>query len=110
MSRLALLFIALLMMSGCSSAFDNSVVVQPTYGSIANNILSPACLSCHSDYGSYTFDSYASVINAVVPGFPSESPLYVAVSSGRMPKIGPKLSNQQIQAIGDWITAGALDN
>jgi hypothetical protein len=60
--------------------------------------------------GGYSFTSYANTLKAVVAGNPDSSPLYTALKTGKMPKLGAHPSTVQIQAVGDWIAAGALDN
>lgn len=39
-----------------------------------------------------------------------DSLLVQKISSGEMPKRGPKLTPAQVQIIVDWIDAGAVDN
>lgn len=77
---------------------------------IQANIFQPNCVHCH---GPVTKDAgldltdYNSLLTAVVPGQPSRSTLYNEVSTGGMPLSGPALSAGEVQAISDWITAGA---
>lgn len=80
-----------------------------TYSYINQNILQPKCVGCHGSAGGYSYGSYADTMKAVVAGDANSSPLYSATSAGRMPTSG-KLSTQEIQAIYDWIQAGALNN
>ena len=92
------------------STVDATAPASPSYSSISSVLLQPACVSCHGGAGGYSFDSYSNTLAAVSAQNPSASPLYTAVSSGRMPKGGTKLSDAQIKAISDWITAGAPNN
>lgn len=97
---------------GCGSkgaTTDQDASVAATYSSISKNILAPGCVSCHGSSGGYSFESYAQTVKAVTAGKPASSPLYTAVSAGTMPKGGTPLTTQQIQAISDWITAGAAE-
>ncbi|MBS1970712.1 MAG: c-type cytochrome [Bdellovibrionales bacterium] len=80
-----------------------------TFTYIYNNILKPKCVNCHGSAGGYSFANYTSTLKAVVAKNPAASPLYTATNSGKMPTSG-KLSAQEIKAISDWITAGALNN
>ena len=102
---------------GCGSApnsssngVDPNVTVLATYSSISTNILQVSCVHCHGSKGGLSFETHAGTLAAVTTGSPSQSRLYTAVSSGAMPKTGNLLSTAQIQAISDWITAGAADN
>jgi hypothetical protein len=109
---LSVIIVSVFLFFGCSkdSSINPSANVSPTYSSISSVILQPGCVNCHGGAGGYSFDSYANTIKAVSAGNPSGSPLYNSVSAGRMPKNGTKLSQQQISAIGDWITANAPNN
>lgn len=77
------------------------------------------CVNCHG--GEKTEEglilkSYAEVIAGswngpvVEPGNSGESLLVEMISSGKMPKKGPRLLPAQVRAIIDWIDAGAPDN
>ena len=46
----------------------------------------------------------------VIPGNAADSFLVQQLINGEMPKRGPKLTDEQIQIISDWINAGALNN
>jgi mono/diheme cytochrome c family protein len=85
--------------------------VQPIFNQI--------CVKCHGgeevreglNLTSYTEVMQGSDNGAViVPGDAANSLLAQQVESGKMPKRGPKLLPKQIQAIVDWINAGAPDN
>ena len=104
---------AIVSIVGCQNptgSFNPNATANPTYSSISSVILSPACVSCHGGSGGYSFDSYQHTMKGVTAGDPSTSVLYTSVSGGRMPKGGPTLSAEQVQAISDWITAGASNN
>jgi mono/diheme cytochrome c family protein len=82
-------------------------------------ILQGSCAGCHSAGGGSAgldLTSYNGVMAGargnpvVVPGDANNSLLVGMVSSGRMPRGGPKLANEQIQKIIDWINAGADNN
>lgn len=74
------------------------------------NILQGRCVGCHGGDGGYSFNTYTNTMKAVVAGKPKSSPLYTSVSAKRMPRGGGSLTTQEIQAIYDWITAGAKNN
>ena len=63
-----------------------------------------------------TLTAYASLMNGsergpvVVAGDAANSALANLISSGKMPKRGPKLTPEQVQLIIDWINQGALNN
>ena len=82
-------------------------------------ILERHCVQCHG--GNKTEEglvlkTYADVLagswNGVVvePGSAEGSLLLKQIVSGKMPKKGPRLLPSEIQAIRDWIDAGAPDN
>ncbi|MGK5084155.1 cytochrome c [Bdellovibrionota bacterium FG-1] len=81
------------------------VPVDPTFSSILQNTIQPKCLQCHTSLA-----TYAGTLDIVRKGNPEASQFYREVSSGSMPARSPKLSDVEIQAIHDWIQAGALEN
>ncbi len=98
------------------------VALGPTYRSIYRNILASKCNSCHTGgnipRGNLNFSSYSALMNGpgvVNPGNAAGSLLLQSVSKRPgdnqfMPQGGQRLSASEIQAITDWIAAGALDN
>jgi cytochrome c553 len=82
-----------------------------TFSYINSNILQPKCVSCHGSSGGYSFASYSSTVKAVTSGQPTLSPLYLSVApGGTMPQGASPLSSTDVQAISDWIGAGAPNN
>lgn len=84
-----------------------------TYTWIAANVLTPRCLNCHGPTrrdGGVDFRTYTSTIRTLTAGNAARSPLYTEVASGSMPEGGTRLTTVQVQAIQDWINAGALNN
>ncbi len=84
-----------------------------------------ACDDCHSDWANHgdTAALYATITSKtgdgypyIDPGNPDDSYIYLKVSSdtppkgARMPRKVTPLTTTQIDAVGGWITAGALDN
>ena len=60
--------------------------------------------------GGVDFSTYSSTLSksgVVVIGKPQTSTLYTEVASGDMPDGGPVLSTDEVNAISDWILAGA---
>ena len=55
---------------------------------------------------------YAQVANRVVAGDPASSTLYKELSAGKMPPAPkyPPLTAEELQAVSDWIAAGAQNN
>ena len=92
-----------------TSSSNNAQSIN-TFESLQADVLEPQCSSCH---GPGTLDagldvtSYTSILNVVKAGSPSQSALYTEVSSGGMPAAGQPLSAGEVQAIADWINAGA---
>jgi hypothetical protein len=67
-------------------------------------------VNCHGASGGYNFETYANTMSGgVVKGNASQSPLYTAISSGRMPK-GGSVSAANLKLIYDWIQSGAPNN
>lgn len=82
-------------------------------------ILESRCVKCHG--GKFpseglTLESYEGVMagsqneQVVLAGDANSSLLVEKIKSGEMPKRGPKLTPEQIQAIEQWIDSGALNN
>lgn len=88
------------------------IVIEPKYSSLAQQIFTPRCITCHSNRN-YRLNSHAQVLRTVTPGNAANSLLYQAVTVGRdggkMPQ-GGGLSSAQIKAIEDWINSGAPNN
>ena len=94
--------------------------VRPEYASIRQLILVPKCIGCHNE-GSESphgidLTTYENILDQtlfppiITPGEPENSSLYLTIAEGKMPKKGPKLSDQEIQAVFDWIKNGAKEN
>lgn len=82
-------------------------------------ILDEHCSTCHmGEFVSkgLNMETYESLMAGsqngavIVPGDARRSLLVKKVTSGQMPKRGPKLTPAQIQLITDWINSGALNN
>lgn len=82
-------------------------------------IFENSCIRCHGDsrtergldLGSYDALMRGSRNGAMlIPGDAQNSELALQVISGEMPRRAPKLADEQIQLIVDWINQGALDN
>lgn len=70
----------------------------------------PLCMYCHISVPGVSFGRYEDTIKQVVPGDPENSRLYVMVASRRMPKGRGGLPEEQIRAIGEWISNGAQND
>jgi mono/diheme cytochrome c family protein len=85
------------------------------YSSIAANIITPKCLSCHNGAGGsggVDLSSFTAVSREVVAGSPAASALYTSVTSANplMPEGGTALTTTQTETIATWITNGAPNN
>jgi mono/diheme cytochrome c family protein len=85
--------------------------VQPIFNQI--------CVKCHGGEEvkeGLSLKTYAEIMQGsdngavIAPGDPANSLLVDMIQKGKMPKRGPRLLPKQIQAIVDWVTAGAQDN
>ncbi len=88
---------------------DSENAVFESISSLDFNVMNTAvfaakCASCHA-----VFSSYESLMASgmVISKNPDQSPLYQKVASGQMPKGGPMLSDSEVKAIFNWISAGA---
>jgi len=84
-----------------------------TYTQVNANIISVSCANCHfgtNPTSGISLVGYSGLVAQVTPGNAAASSLYIAVSSGSMPKGGPALSAAQVQEIKSWINSGAPNN
>lgn len=65
---------------------------------VLDEVLRPKCLKCHASMG-----QESGVAWAVVPGEPLESPLYVEMENGSMPKRLPKATEEEVQLLYNYI-------
>ncbi len=90
-----------------------------SYANDVQPILQSRCGSCHM--GEFTskdlnMDTYNNLMAGsqngpvIVAGNAKDSLLVKKISSGEMPKRGPKLTPAQVQVIEVWINAGAPNN
>lgn len=74
------------------------------------------CVICHGGTAGLVLNNYENILrggmhgSAVLPGDPVNSRLIQYVSSGYMPAGGPPLTSSQIQALVNWVAAGAPNN
>lgn len=82
-------------------------------------IFQNTCVNCHGgEKTSKGLDmkTFASLMAGsqngaiLVPGDAANSKIIQSVESGKMPKRGPKLTQDQIQLLVDWINSGAQNN
>ena len=108
----SLIFLTFIVL-GSSTASAQQDLAQQTYAVLQQN-----CLTCHGPAGAFRetllLDHTALLeTGAVVPGKPTESPLYNRLLEKnplkRMPLLQPPLSDAAILAIERWIQAGAPD-
>lgn len=123
--QLLLLIVALLLVAVVAVLKIGSInaasqtKTQVSYSQDVQPILESRCGNCH--FGEFTsaelhMDTYESLLAGsengpvIVAGNAKKSLLVQKISSGEMPKRGPKLTPAQVQIIVDWINAGAQDN
>lgn len=93
-----------------------SAPAGPSFSSEVQPILQANCTRCHGGSGGLSLNSYAAVMAGgvngpvIVPGDAANSRLVQYISSGRMPRGGQHLLDQDIQTITDWVNSGAPDN
>ena len=118
-SNLCLLIMLTFLLAGCSKQVSFSKSVMP--------ILKTKCLSCHAEGGEgfeavgFSVESYEKIMKGtqngpvIEPGYSYFSTLQIVVEhradpSTSMPKDSAKLTEQEIQLIGEWIDQGAKNN
>jgi hypothetical protein len=99
----------------CLFLFASSLIAQagsPSFQNDIRPILMSHCAACHSvsvRQGGLSIEARESLLAggksgpAILPGRPSDSLLLTMVASGVMPKVGPKLTPEQIETIRRWI-------
>lgn len=68
------------------------------------------CANCHDDIDAASLDTMADMRakpKRINPGNPDKSSLYIVLVKGIMPKNAPKLPDDQIELVRQWIQAGA---
>lgn len=94
------------------------IALGPTFKSISVNILASKCVSCHgagNPSGNLDLSIYSGVLRSVNPNNADGSVLVQRVirtagSNGFMPPGNMALTPTEVQALKDWINAGALNN
>jgi mono/diheme cytochrome c family protein len=83
-----------------------------SFSSINANVIQASCVHCHPGIGPFDFSTYSSLMasGTIDPGNPQSSLFYIEVANGSMPQGGPPLSTSQVQAIFNWISAGAQND
>jgi hypothetical protein len=116
------LFCLLLILAGCNNSPNlggTSEVLaqaQATYTLLNSTVLTPKCVSCHSDpnpSGQVSFSSYASTLasaGTVVPYQPYQSQIYMMTSTGQMPQGGIPLTSAELRLVYYWLAYGAPNN
>lgn len=96
--------------------------IQASNVSFANNVLpvlQTRCLECHggrqtkegfnvSTYDSVLAGSFDGAV--IIPGNATDSLMVQLIAAGEMPNRGPKVTNEELQLIIDWINQGAINN
>ena len=100
--------------TGAPVVAGSPIPLAGNFSSVDTNIFIPMCTSCHSPpspAGGYDMSSYATIMTGgyIVSLNPTASMLYTAVANNTMPPGNP-LTAAEVQAISDWITAGANDD
>lgn len=94
---------------------QNDPSVKATFSYIHQNILAPKCLSCHHPGGrrpQTDYSNYSTTVSTgkLTAGDAQASQLYTQCFSQAMPLNGKILNASQLDALRDWINAGALEN
>ncbi len=89
--------------------------VEATFSSINRYILGPKCVKCHSPSGIRPREDYSSYSSTIATGGVNRgnangSRLYLTCLDGGMPDDSAPLNTNQLNALRDWINAGAPNN
>jgi hypothetical protein len=90
-----------------------TTLLKPNYQSLRENLFKTQCLGCHDDLGifsRYDFSTYQALLSypklfEVVPG-ETDVRFVKSLVTGFMPKGKPRLSDEQIQVVREWVAAG----
>ncbi len=101
----------------CHASSDSDCFVQSILPLITSSCAITAChdgLSISGEDTIFALNSYASILKEVVPGSPSESPLYVSVLNTGADLMPPPpyaaLTSSQKETMQKWIADGALNS
>ncbi|MCH2181352.1 MAG: PSD1 and planctomycete cytochrome C domain-containing protein [Mariniblastus sp.] len=106
-----------LVMATCLSWQSQLLAQEDSFESRVAPILKDRCLNCHNDTeskGDFSLQTSAAILDSgfVEPGKAGDSLLMEIISgvdgqAPQMPKTGPPLSQEEVQAIREWIDRGA---
>jgi hypothetical protein len=89
------------------------ITLKPNYQSLRENLFKTQCLGCHDDLGifsKYDFSTYESTLGypQLFEINPQEADVRFVKSlvTGAMPKGKPRLSDEQIQVVREWVQLG----
>lgn len=116
-----ILAVALASFTACNSRFDKvaadgggfTAEQLTTFDALKTDLFDQRCSRCHSSAnasGGVDLSSYVSILSTaglVVRGSPDASLIYTEVDTGGMPVGDSRLTPREVQAIRDWILAGA---
>jgi hypothetical protein len=120
--------------AGFASACATTAHADATFTSISAKVFQVSCVSCHAPMsaqdpaeGGIDYSTYATMTASnqsttnpkhapfIIAGDPEHSKLWLALKNGDMPQKedgtpAPRLSDELIQNVYDWIQSGALNN
>jgi hypothetical protein len=76
----------------------NYPIEQVNFNLLRDNVLKPQCLQCHT-----WVNSESEVLKRITPGEPTNSILYQVLQSGQMPQSAPRLSDQSLFLVKQFI-------
>ena len=100
-------------------ATDSAVSTGVSYIANVKPIFDAKCIKCHgveTTKEGLDMQTYENLMagsrngSVLTPGDAANSVLVDLIVRGKMPNRGPKLSEEEIQIITDWINQGALNN
>ncbi len=90
-----------------------TALLEPNYDSLREHLFKKYCLDCHDSSGIFSnhdFSTYTALVGYIklfiVADGEVDTPFVKALVSGAMPKKQPKLSDEQISVVREWVHLG----
>jgi hypothetical protein len=112
--RIIMFHLALILICCKDHNIEPEVPEQVSFTSDIRSIFTTNCAlsGCHDGSVQFSLKTYSDIVANVVPGMPSESKIYGAITGTgniAMPPSG-SLTTQQVKLIEKWISDGAQQN
>ncbi len=85
-------------------------LVSASFSELNTKLFQPMCAKCHINENKFDMTSYNTILNHVTKFNYKESDLYISIENGSMPIGGPKVSDELLNKLKEWIENGAPNN